>query len=362
LHKNVDLTLPADLLDERLQLLVAASLLEELFDLAADLGERRGAGRAALVHFDDVKTEWGFDNAADLAGLQLERRRFECRRHPSLREEAEIAAVLRGAGILRFGARNGREIGAAAHLPQQRLRLAARLRFLRRRGVLGRGDQNVTRVNALVLFETRQVLFVERANVTFLHQRRRRDLRVDDLRDLQLRARLLPHLIDGQPLSAHALPERLFLRERAADVADARVAFLQEASEAMSPSAISDAKVIFINNPSYQPPHLDRRRAASLHSPMPEGSFDDAASGELATNCSLHGRCLPWHRDARPRTVVQAIHRSLARNAGGQLAVVPRSGRPICRTRLRRTLARHAAVRAAHGSVPRVRAVSRRSG
>src|SRR5438034_9698214 len=73
LDEDFDFTLGLHLLDELFELLFALTLLEETLDLAADLGERRGARGAALVHLDDVKAKRRFDDRTDRAGTRLAR-------------------------------------------------------------------------------------------------------------------------------------------------------------------------------------------------------------------------------------------------------------------------------------------------
>src|SRR5262245_54864922 len=130
LHENLDFTLGLHLLDELLQLLLALALLEEALDLAADLGQRRRARTAPLDHLDDVKAERRFDQAGECARLGGECGLLERRRHLSLAEEPEIAAVLGAAGILRLGARDRGEVAAAADLLQDRLRPRSHRRAL----------------------------------------------------------------------------------------------------------------------------------------------------------------------------------------------------------------------------------------
>src|SRR5918911_5018213 len=86
LDEHVELALALHLRNKLLELLFALSLREEILDLSADFLERRGARRPPLENLDDVVAEGSFDDAADRAGLELERCVFEGGRHLTLGE------------------------------------------------------------------------------------------------------------------------------------------------------------------------------------------------------------------------------------------------------------------------------------
>src|SRR5436309_2712092 len=81
--EHLDFAFSLRLIGELSELGVTLFAREELFYLAADLREWRGAGRPASVDLDDVKAEGGFDDAADGARLEGEssgfERRFACK-------------------------------------------------------------------------------------------------------------------------------------------------------------------------------------------------------------------------------------------------------------------------------------------
>ena len=137
--------------------------------------------------------------------------------HLTFLEEAEVAAVRRAARILRLLTRQLREVGAAAQLSGDLLRLGPRLELLRSTGALRHGDQNVACVQALALLEFVCVLFVERFDVGVHHGDLGGHFGVDHFGDLEAHPRLIAQLIDRNSLARERLLKRLLGGEPAFD-------------------------------------------------------------------------------------------------------------------------------------------------
>src|SRR5688572_18726932 len=99
LDVKLDLALGLELLDERLRLLLAGALLQELLELRPHLLERDQPGGLLLGDADDVIAELRLDQIARLSGVQRERRGLERRHHLAALEQPEVAA-LGGAAVL----------------------------------------------------------------------------------------------------------------------------------------------------------------------------------------------------------------------------------------------------------------------
>src|SRR5581483_4694410 len=106
----------AVLLRGGLRRLLGAIVADGLRDLLAHLVERLLALLVHLLDADQVKAERALHDAAHLARLQGERRLLEGLHHAALREEPEIAALLRRTLVLRLLARELLEVGAVLHL------------------------------------------------------------------------------------------------------------------------------------------------------------------------------------------------------------------------------------------------------
>src|SRR5262249_59889238 len=107
--EDLDLRFLLEPLDERVGVLLLLLPLEELLDLGRRFVERHHTTRLDLDHLDDVVAELGGDDAAQLPGLEGERRLLEGRDHLAAREVAEVAA-LRGGAVLRVLLRELAEI------------------------------------------------------------------------------------------------------------------------------------------------------------------------------------------------------------------------------------------------------------
>src|SRR5262245_1335865 len=131
----------------------AALVLERRDDLLPYRSERLGRGLAMLLHLDHVEAERRLDDVAHRAGRELERGVLEDRRHPAVREEAEVPTVRRRAGIVRVRARERGEVLAGLDAREQVGGLLP-CRFARVGGGVGRElDEDVTGPDLLGLRE-----------------------------------------------------------------------------------------------------------------------------------------------------------------------------------------------------------------
>src|SRR3989442_7273134 len=176
--EHLDFAFSLRLIGELSELGVTLFAREELFYLAADLREWRGAGRPAFVDLDDVKAEGGFDDAADGARLEGESSGFERRFHLTFGEESEVATFRGAARIVRFLGRQLREV-AATHLFEHLLRFRAGLLLGGRVGTGRQADHDVARVHHFVLLEALEVLFVEGVDIRVLNRNLRLDFGID---------------------------------------------------------------------------------------------------------------------------------------------------------------------------------------
>src|SRR5262245_34625314 len=110
LDQYLDFTLGSEPLDEGVGLLLTIPLKEILLESRFDFIESDGARRLLLGDLDDVEAELRFDEIADGARGQAERRVVERTDHLSLLKESEVAAVGGASRILRVLLRQCREV------------------------------------------------------------------------------------------------------------------------------------------------------------------------------------------------------------------------------------------------------------
>ena len=113
---DFDLVLGFQAVDEGLAECLPLLLFEVLLNLRGGFGERNRPPGTALGDLDDVESERGFHDVADLTDLQREGRVLEGRRRLAADDEPEIAAALRAA-VLRVLAGERSEVLAARSPP-----------------------------------------------------------------------------------------------------------------------------------------------------------------------------------------------------------------------------------------------------
>ena len=110
-------------------------------------GRRRAARRSSTLMM--CQPNWVSNGSLDLALLQLEGRLLELRHHLAAREEAELAALVLGAGVLGILLGQLREVGAVRDLLEQLARLVLAV------------DQDVAGAHLLLGLQRRRSAVVE---------------------------------------------------------------------------------------------------------------------------------------------------------------------------------------------------------